>query len=67
MARDILVVDDEADIRSLVAGILSDEGFATRGASDAAGAVEALERQRPDLVILDIWLDDSDLDGMVLL
>jgi two-component system nitrogen regulation response regulator NtrX len=67
MARDILVVDDEADIRDLVAGILSDEGYEARTAADSDQAVREIERRRPNLVVLDIWLQGSRLDGLELL
>ena len=64
---DILVVDDEADIRDLVADILEDEGHAPRQASDADGAFRAIEAQRPDLIVLDIWLQGSRMDGIEIL
>jgi two-component system nitrogen regulation response regulator NtrX len=67
MAREILIVDDEADIRMLITGILSDEGYATREASDSSSALDAIRNRRPNLVILDIWLQDSELDGLELL
>jgi two-component system nitrogen regulation response regulator NtrX len=67
MAADILIVDDEADILDLVAGILDDEGYTTRGAADADSALKALEQRRPSLIILDIWLQGSRLDGLELL
>ncbi len=67
MASDILVVDDEADIRELIAGILEDEGYETRMASDSDSAIQALVSQRPSLVVLDIWLMGSKLDGLELL
>ena len=67
MASDILVVDDEADIRELIAGILEDEGYETRMASDSDTAIEALVSRRPSLVVLDIWLMGSKLDGLELL
>jgi two-component system nitrogen regulation response regulator NtrX len=67
MALDILIVDDEADIRLLLAGVLKDEGYETREAADSAGALEAIARRRPSLVLLDIWLQGSALDGMQLL
>lgn len=67
MARDILIVDDEADIRMLISGVLHDEGFATREAGDSNGALAALATRRPSLVILDIWLHNSHLDGLELL
>ncbi|MCH8924893.1 MAG: sigma-54-dependent Fis family transcriptional regulator [Proteobacteria bacterium] len=67
MARDILIVDDEADIRILIAGILRDEGHGTREAADSDAALEALATRRPGLVILDIWLQNSRLDGLEVL
>ncbi|WP_449414599.1 nitrogen assimilation response regulator NtrX [Ochrobactrum teleogrylli] len=67
MAADILVVDDEADIRELVAGILSDEGHETRTAFDADSALAAIGDRVPRLVFLDIWLQGSRLDGLALL
>ncbi|MEN3950592.1 sigma-54 dependent transcriptional regulator [Iodidimonas sp. SYSU 1G8] len=67
MSRDILVVDDEADIRDLVAGILEDEGYETRSAGDSDSALAQIEQRRPNLVILDIWLQGSRLDGLELL
>src|SRR5213078_1338802 len=67
MAFDILIVDDEADIRELVAGILQDEGFATRTARESDDALNAISARRPNLVFLDIWLQGSRLDGLQLL
>lgn len=67
MASDILVVDDEADIRELIGGILEDEGHATRLAKDSDQTLQAIEERRPSLVILDIWLQGSKLDGLELL
>ena len=67
MASDILVVDDEADIRELVAGILEDDGYSARVASDSDSALTAIEQRRPHLVLLDIWLEGSRLDGLQLL
>jgi two-component system nitrogen regulation response regulator NtrX len=64
MASDILIVDDEADIRELVSGILEDEGHKTRQAKDSDEALRAVEERRPSLVILDIWLQGSKLDGL---
>ena len=63
MATDILIVDDEADIRELVAGVLEDEGHATRLARDSDEAILAIEERRPSLVVLDVWLQGSRLDG----
>ena len=67
MASDILVVDDEADIREMIAGILEDEGHSTRLAKDSDETLKAIEERRPSLVILDIWLQGSKLDGLELL
>ena len=67
MAADILIVDDETDIRELVAGILQDEGHRTRLARDSDEALKAIEDRRPHLVILDIWLQGSRLDGLEVL
>src|SRR5436305_3681450 len=67
MASDILIVDDEADIRDLVAGILDDEGFGTRTARDSDSALTEIANRRPNLVFLDIWLQGSKLDGLQLL
>src|SRR3569833_1542779 len=67
MASDILIVDDEADIRDLVAGILDDEGFTTRTARDSDSALAEITNRRPNLVFLDIWLQGSKLDGLQLL
>jgi len=67
MASDILIVDDEADIRELIGGILEDEGHATRLAKDSDQTLQLIEERRPSLVILDIWLQGSKLDGLELL
>jgi two-component system nitrogen regulation response regulator NtrX len=67
MAREILIVDDEADIRMLIAGILADEGYETRQAADSAQALTAIRTRQPSLVILDIWLQGSELDGIDIL
>ena len=67
MALDILVVDDERDIRELVAGVLEDEGYATRSAADSDATLEAIASRRPSLVLLDVWLQGSRLDGLELL
>jgi two-component system, NtrC family, nitrogen regulation response regulator NtrX len=67
MALDILVVDDERDIRELVAGVLEDEGYETRAAADSDSALEAIATRRPSLVLLDVWLQGSRLDGLDLL
>ena len=67
MALDILVVDDERDIRDLVAGVLEDEGYAPRTAADSDAALDAIAARRPSLVLLDVWLTGSKLDGLELL
>jgi two-component system nitrogen regulation response regulator NtrX len=64
---DILVVDDELDIRELVAGVLEDEGYEARVAADSDSALEAVAVRRPSLVLLDVWLQGSKLDGLELL
>jgi two-component system nitrogen regulation response regulator NtrX len=67
MALDILIVDDEQDIRDLVAGVLEDEGYATRTAADSTEALQAIADRRPSLALLDVWLQGSKLDGLQLL
>ena len=67
MASDILIVDDESDICELVAGLLQDEGYATRTARDSDAALNEIKSRRPNLLFLDIWLQGSRLDGLQLL
>lgn len=67
MALDILIVDDERDIRDLVAGVLSDEGFQCRTAGDSTTALEMIDERRPSLVLLDVWLHGSPMDGLEVL
>ncbi len=67
MAHEILVIDDEADIRMLMCGILNDEGYETREAGTSSGALAAMRQRQPTLVILDIWLQGSELDGLEIL
>ncbi len=67
MSHDILIVDDEEDIRALIAGILVDEGYEPREAADSKSALEAIATRRPSLVVLDIWLQGSELDGLEIL
>lgn len=67
MASDILIIDDEADIRELISGILQDEGYDTRLAGDSDSALSTIEERRPQLLVLDIWLQGSRLDGLELL
>ncbi|WP_170002474.1 sigma-54-dependent transcriptional regulator [Pseudopontixanthobacter vadosimaris] len=67
MALDILIVDDEKDIRDLVAGVLSDEGYDCRTAGDSSAALAAVDERRPSLVLLDVWLHGSAMDGLEVL
>src|SRR6201996_8017733 len=67
MAFDILIVDDEPDIRLLIDGILRDEGYDTRQAGDSDAAIAAFRVRRPSLVVLDVWLQGSKLDGLGIL
>ncbi|KQB17179.1 sigma-54-dependent Fis family transcriptional regulator [Rhodobacter capsulatus] len=64
---DILIVDDEKDIRDLIADILKDEGYATRTAANSDACMEAINAEAPALMILDIWLKDSRMDGIDIL
>jgi two-component system, NtrC family, nitrogen regulation response regulator NtrX len=67
MALDILIVDDEKDIRDLVAGVLEDEGYECRTAGDSKSALDAIDQRRPSLVLLDVWLHGSPMDGLEVL
>jgi len=67
MALEVLVVDDEEDIRDLVSGVLEDEGYAVRSAADSMAALDAIKDRRPSLVLLDVWLQGSRHDGLQLL
>src|SRR3546814_3758873 len=67
MALDILIVDDEEDIRDLVSGVLEDEGYETRTAANSDAALGAIDARRPSLVLLDVWLQSSRMDGLELL
>ncbi|HTY66724.1 MAG TPA: sigma-54 dependent transcriptional regulator [Alphaproteobacteria bacterium] len=67
MAHDILIVDDEADIRMLISGILEDDGHQTRAAADSTATLDSIRTRRPSLVVLDIWLQGSPMDGLELL
>ena len=67
MALDILIVDDERDIRELVSGVLSDEGYECRTAGDSKAALEMMDERRPSLVLLDVWLHGSAMDGLEVL
>ncbi|MSP29946.1 MAG: sigma-54-dependent Fis family transcriptional regulator [Acetobacteraceae bacterium] len=67
MPHEILIVDDEPDIRMLIEEILRDEGYETRQAADADAAIAAFQMRRPSMVVLDIWLQGSRLDGLGIL
>lgn len=67
MSFEILVVEDEEDIRSLIAGILSDEGYHIREAGNSEEALQKFKLRKPSLVILDVWLKGSELDGIELM
>ncbi len=67
MPNEILIVDDERDIRTLIAQILADEGYETREAWDDESAMAAIETRMPTLVLLDIWLQGSRMDGIEIL
>ncbi|MBH0113379.1 sigma-54-dependent Fis family transcriptional regulator [Novosphingobium sp. YJ-S2-02] len=67
MALEILIVDDERDIRELVAGVLSDEGYECRTAGDSTSALAEIDTRRPSLVLLDVWLHGSPMDGLEVL
>ncbi len=67
MTADILIVDDEADIRDLLSDILKDENYNTRTAKDSDSSLKALAERVPNLLILDIWLQGSELDGLGIL
>ena len=67
IASEVLIVDDEEDIRDLIAGILRDEGYETRVAGDSDAALAAVRQRRPQLIVLDIWLQGSKLDGIQVL
>src|SRR5215218_749828 len=67
MGHDILIVDDERDICTLIAGILEDEGHTARRAHNSTEATDAVRQRRPALVILDVWLQGSAMDGLQLL
>ncbi len=67
MNKDILIVDDEEDIRQLIAGILQDEGFNTRVAWDYNSIKKEISKRIPALILLDVWLENSKLDGIEIL
>ncbi|WP_420863613.1 sigma-54-dependent transcriptional regulator [Algirhabdus cladophorae] len=63
----VLITDDERDIRELIGEILNDEGFETRLAANSTECIDTLEAEKPALMILDIWLKDSNMDGIDIL
>ena len=67
MKKDIIIVDDEKDIRELISGILLDEGFETRLAKDIDSLKIELIKRLPSLILLDVWLDQSNADGIDIL
>ena len=67
MLNNILVVDDEEDIRKSIAGLLEDEGYKVRTVENSDQALDAISERVPDLILLDIWLENSKLDGLELL
>ncbi|MDG1436842.1 MAG: sigma-54 dependent transcriptional regulator [Rickettsiaceae bacterium] len=67
MALDVLIIDDEADIRDIISHILKEEGFGSRSAAGSEQAFKAIEEKTPNAIILDIWLQGSDLDGLGIL
>ena len=67
MTREILIIDDEADIRMALSGILEDEGYIVREAANSQEALATIHARRPSLVVLDIWLNNSELDGIGIL
>jgi len=67
MTSDVLIVEDEDDIRAMISGILEDEGYQTREAATSQEALEAVKTRKPNLVVLDVWLKGSEMDGIELL
>ena len=67
MALDVLIIDDEMDIRDIISDILKDEGFSSRTAANSTQAFKAIAEKTPNAVILDIWLQGSELDGLGIL
>ena len=67
MSKDILIVDDEEDIRDLISGILEDEGFGTRLAWNYSSMMKEISKRVPSLILLDVWLENSELDGVEIL
>ena len=67
MAHDILIVDDEFDIRKQISGVLEDDGHTAREAADSKSAFANIKSRRPSLILLDIWLEGSEFDGLEIL
>ena len=67
MKYDILIVEDEDDIREMIAGILSDEGYEVRQSGTSEGALDAIKARKPSLIVLDVWLKGSSMDGIELM
>ncbi len=67
MAHDVLIIDDEDDIRTQISGILSDEGYQTREAANSVDGFNEITARQPSLLILDVWLNNSELDGLQML
>jgi len=67
MTSDVLIVEDEDDIRAMISGILEDEGYQVREAATSQDALEAVKTRKPNLVVLDVWLKGSEMDGIELL
>ncbi len=67
MKHDVLIVEDETDIRAMIAGIMEDEGYTVRQAATSEQAVEAIRSRLPALIVLDVWLEGSSMDGIELL
>ncbi len=67
MTSDVLIVEDEDDIRAMISGILEDEGYEVREAATSQKALELVKTRKPNLVVLDVWLKGSEMDGIELL
>ena len=67
MTSDVLIVEDEDDIRAMISGILEDEGYEVREAATSQDALELVKTRKPNLVVLDVWLKGSEMDGIELL
>ena len=67
MTSDVLIVEDEDDIRAMISGILEDDGYQVREAATSQVALEAVKSREPNLVVLDVWLKGSEMDGIELL